>query len=309
MIPRWRQGSRAAAVGARLRYKLGRRVKPADSGVPVEQIADLREEAHELYRLLERLADGDWDKVTLFKGWTINDVVQHLHMGDVMATLSATDPAGFAALRADIQVKRDAGLSRVKETRLRLGDPRGRALLGRWFETLARLCELLAARDPADRLPWAGPDMSVRMFTTARQMETWAHGQEIWDVLGEERAPTDRLKNIAVIGVRTFGWTFANRGLPVPPDQPHVRLTAPSGATWEWSPPSPDNAVEGDALDFCQVVTQVRNVADTRLAVTGDTARRWLSIAQCFAGPPEDPPAPGTRYRQQTGHAPARVVS
>jgi hypothetical protein len=49
------------------------------------------------------------------------------------------------------------------------------------------------------------------------------------------------------------------------------------------------------------VVTQVRAVADTELQVTGDTARRWMAIAQCFAGPPQDPPAPGSRFRQGRG--------
>ena len=34
---------------------------------------------------------------------------------------------------------------------------------------------------------------------------------------------------------------------------------------------------------------------DTALRVGGETARHWMGIAQCFAGPPENPPAPGTR--------------
>jgi len=54
--------------------------------------------------------------------------------------------------------------------------------------------------------------------------------------------------------------------------------------------------VAGDATEFCQVVTQTRNVADTRLDVKGETAVRWMAMAQCFAGPPEDPPEPGTRH-------------
>ena len=98
--------------------------------------------------------------------------------------------------------------------------------------------------------------MGLRMFATARQMETWAHGQAIYDLLGETREATDQLRNIAEIGVRTYGWTFANRGLPVPGPAPYVRLTAPSGSIWEWNEPAADNAIEGDALPFCQVVTQ-----------------------------------------------------
>jgi uncharacterized protein (TIGR03084 family) len=137
--------------------------------------------------------------------------------------------------------------------------------------------------------------MRPRMFATARQMETWAHGSEIYDLLGVRRVETDRLKNVAAIGVRTFGWTFANRKLEAPSPQPYVRLASPSGATWTWNAPQRDHVIEGSALEFCQVVTQVRNVADTRLTVVGEPARRWMAIAQCFAGPPEDPPAPGSR--------------
>lgn len=259
------------------------------------QIADFRAEAKQLHGLLATLPDKEWERPTLFKAWTINDVVQHLHFGDVMAMTSATDTAAFVALRADVAAKRAAGLTRVEETRQRLGDARGTALLDLWYGHLDRLCSLLDHRDPSERFKWAGPDMGLRMFVTARQMETWAHGQEIYDVLGEEREPTGRLHNIAVIGVRTFGWTFVNRGRPVPPEMPYVRLTAPSGEIWEWNPPASGDRVEGAALDFCQVVTQVRNIADTKLTAIGETAQQWMSIAQCFAGPPEDPPAPGTR--------------
>jgi uncharacterized protein (TIGR03084 family) len=98
--------------------------------------------------------------------------------------------------------------------------------------------------------------------------------------------------------VNTFGWTFANRKEPVPERMPWLRLEAPSGELWEWGEPGEDERIEGTAEAFCQVVTQVRNVADTELRVTGEIARRWMAQAQCFAGPPNDPPAPGTRFRR-----------
>jgi hypothetical protein len=74
-----------------------------------------------------------------------------------------------------------------------------------------------------------------------------------------------------------------------------VRLVAPSGAVWEWNDPSDESRVAGDAVEFCRVVTQGRNVADTRLEVVGEVAARWMAIAQCFAGGPADPPQPGER--------------
>jgi uncharacterized protein (TIGR03084 family) len=266
-----------------------------EDGSMLAQAVDFRAEADGLRVLLATLNDTDWERATLFKGWTVNDILQHLHASDMMAAASVAGPEPFARLQAEIQTLRDSGLTRLEETRHRFAQLNGKRLLERWHELMADLCDKLSAMPPDTRLKWVGPDMGVRMFTTARQMETWAHGQAIYDLMGVERQPTDRLRNIAEIGVRTYGWTFSNRGMPVPGPAPHVRLTAPSGATWEWNDPSRVNTVEGSALDFCQVVTQVRNVADTGLRATGQAASKWMSLAQCFAGPPENPPLPGAR--------------
>jgi uncharacterized protein (TIGR03084 family) len=64
----------------------------------------------------------------------------------------------------------------------------------------------------------------------------------------------------------------------------HVALTAPDGTWWTWGDDAAD-AVRGDALDFCLVVTQRRHLDDTDLSVTGPVARQWIAIAQAFAGP------------------------
>ena len=261
----------------------------------LQQAIDLREEAGALYRLLGRLEGSDWTRLTQFKAWTVNDIVQHLHDSDLLAAASARDAGEYGRLRAEIMARRE-GKSRVEETRERFGHLTGHRLLARWKETLDDLCTMLETRNPSDRLKWSGPDMGVRMFATARQMEVWAHGQAIYDLKGVRRENADRIKNIAVLGVRTFGWTFANRGEQAPEVMPFVRLTAPSGAIWEWNDPSSTAAVKGDAVEFCQVVTQVRNVRDTHLNVSGDAADRWMNIAQCFAGPPETPPTPGSRF-------------
>lgn len=263
----------------------------------MKQIDDFRSEVAELARVLGDLGEAEWETTTQFKGYTINDLVRHLHQGDRMALLSAEDADAFAALLIERRKTRAGGLMPRDDARRQYGHLGGRALLEAWTGTADRLAKKLTALGPDARLKWAGPDMGVRMFVTARQMEVWAHGHDVYDVLGLDREPTDRLLNIAVIGVRTFGWTFVNRGLPVPPEVPHVRLRAPSGATWQWHEGSKAGRVEGSALEFCQVVTQVRGLEDTKLEVMGEAAERWMAIAQCFAGPPEEPPAKGTRYR------------
>ncbi len=263
----------------------------------LQEITDFHAEGKELRGLLATLQEADFQRKTAFKDWTVNDVVLHLHCSDISAAASVRDPAEYEALRAKIAERRKGGLSMIEESRQRFPDLKGKALLTRWWDQLETLCELLAAKDPSARLDWAGPGMGVRMFTTARQMETWAHGQEIYDVMGKDRVFHDRLKNIAVIGVKTFGWTFTNRKLPVPADVPYVRVTGPSGEVWEWNDSASGTSVEGDAVEFCQVVAQTRNIADTKLVVKGETAQRWMAIAQCFAGPPNDPPAKGTRFK------------
>jgi uncharacterized protein (TIGR03084 family) len=263
----------------------------------MRQIDDFRTEVAELAETLARLPDGAWDTVTQFKAYTINDLVRHLHQGDHLGLASADRPDAFPAIVAERRRRREAGLSARDDARREFGHLAGSALLAAWRTTADTLADRLAALGPEARLKWAGPDMGVRMFATARQMEVWSHGHDVYDVLGLDRQPTDRLENIAVIGVRTFGWTFVNRGLEPPPVPPHVRLTSPSGAVWQWHEGSAAGSVTGSALEFCQVVTQVRNVADTALAVTGPVAQRWMAIAQCFAGPPEEPPPAGSRFR------------
>lgn len=257
----------------------------------MQQADDLRAEGTALYELLSTLKSDDWARPTPFKQYTVYDVVAHLHTTDHAATVALEQPDEFRVMARE----RNAAIA-ITSTGAQLPDlVSGDALRERWLQDLNALCDLLGEVDLKLRVPWFGPDMSVRMFASARQMETWSHGQDIYDLLHAPRTHTDRLKNIAQIGVRTFGWTFANRQLDVPEKPPYVRLTAPSGTIWEWNEPDDRNSIAGEAVEFCRVVTQGRNIADTALVVTGDTANQWMSMAQCFAGGPQQPPAPGER--------------
>jgi len=262
------------------------------------QVIDFREESEALYRLMEPLDAGVFGTVTQFKQWTFDDVLGHLHLWNHAADLSLTDEAAFQAFIGEVFQYVASGSLRSFEKQW-LAGLCGRELLDHWHHFVLEMSERFGAADPQDRVKWAGPDMSVRSSITARLMETWAHGLAVYDALGVERVDADRIRNIAVLGVNTFGWTFKNRGLEVPAQMPCVRLTAPSGEIWKWGEASETERVEGSATEFCQVVTQTRNVADTRLLVTGVVARQWMEIAQCFAGPPEQPPAPGSRFVQR----------
>ncbi|MEM9742194.1 MAG: TIGR03084 family metal-binding protein [Pseudomonadota bacterium] len=256
------------------------------------QIDALEAEGQALAEVLATLTESDWQRTTGFKDWRIWDVVAHLHLTDHMGLTTIDGPEPFKAL-----LKRMGAFDGDMAAYARdwLGDLSGRQLFECWRRVLAELCAGLRAADPDVRLTWPGPGMKPRMFATARQMETWAHGWEIYDELGLERSHDDRLENIATIGVRTYGWSFANRKLEPPAPAPYVELTAPSGRQWCYNEPQSDNRIRGSAVEFCQVVTQVRHVEDTALEVQGEPATAWMAVAQCFAGPPVEPPKPGTR--------------
>jgi len=252
-------------------------------------LADLAAETKVLEDLLEPLDPADWQRPTPSPGWAIHDQVSHLAYFDEAATLAATDPERF---RADTDV--DAlGPGFPDEIAARYRKLPAAELLS-WF--LGARTEYIAAlrgRDPRDRLPWYGPDMSAASSVTARLMETWAHGQDVADALGVAREPTSRLRHIAHLGIRTFVFSFQLNGRPAPPAPVRVELAAPDDEEWAWGPADAADRVTGTALDFCLVVTQRRHLADTALRVTGPVATEWMSLAQAFAGAPGPGREPG----------------
>jgi uncharacterized protein (TIGR03084 family) len=259
----------------------------------MQQAEDFRQETRALYRLVSSLPANALSEPTQFKAWTILDVLRHLHFWNMMAHYQLSAPDRLAEHLSAMQ-ESDQPM-RAHETE-ELGHLSADGLLVEWLSWSEATADLFANADPKARVKWAGPDMSARSSMTARQMETWAHGQEAYDFAGIARENADRISNIVTLGVNTFGWTYATRReTPLGP-MPHVVLKAPSGAIWTHGDASETERVEGLAEEFCQVVTQTRNVADTRLNVTGPVATDWMSKAQCFAGPPHPPPAPGTRF-------------
>ncbi|MGH8517297.1 MAG: TIGR03084 family metal-binding protein [Panacagrimonas sp.] len=261
----------------------------------IAEIDSLRAEGAALFGLVQRLDLAGWRTPTPFKSWTPWDVIAHLHLSDLWASASLRSPADFRAEAAPLFAAIQQRVPLREFIRRRFEPLDGPTLAKTWKNSLEALCDALAQADPKVRLTWFGPDMGVRMFTTARYMETWAHAQDLHDLLHEPRAYDDRIEAIATLGVRTYEFCFRNRGRKPPEPAPYIRLVAPSGAIWEHHAPSDTDRIEGLASEFCHVLTQNRNVADTALRVTGEAAQQWMAIAQCFAGPPEDPPALGMR--------------
>ena len=215
-------------------------------------------------------------------GWTVGDCLGHLWFFDREATTALVDPEAFAASLARIAADPDAYMAAHLAEARALGPELPAAAR----EQRAALVAALIAADPATKVPWYGPPMSPASFATARLMEYWAHGQDIADGLGLVRRPTDRLRHICHLGVRTRAFSFAVRGLDVPAADVRVELTGPNGDVWTWGEPDSADRITGSALDFALVVTQRRFADDTALVIEGDTAQAWTKVAQAFAGAP-----------------------
>ncbi len=254
--------------------------------------ADLVAERDALLAVLDPLPEPAWDAPTPSPGWTVRDQVAHLAAIDGLMRVAIVDPGAFDEMRAQHALDRTGFLAEMTSRSARLDG----AGMGAWWRDESGLfLDAIAAGDPTVRVPWFGPAMSVASAVTARIMETWAHGQDIVDALGIDRPATARIRHVCEIGVRAFANGYRVRGLDVPDIALRVVLTGPSGETWTWGPDAATvdgpggesvQSVSGPALDFALIVTRRRHLDDTTLVARGAEARRSLTLAQAFAGPP-----------------------
>jgi uncharacterized protein (TIGR03084 family) len=254
----------------------------------MQQICDdLLAECDALDAVVAGITETQWDTPTPAAGWSVRDQISHLWFFDVRELMALTDPDAFAADMRELFASGGTEASVAPGRAIT-----GAELLQRWRDDRSRLVDVARTVDPATRVPWYGPAMAARSAITARLMETWAHGQDVCDALGSTRAPTSRLRHVAHIGVRARPFSYMINGRDLPDAPVYVSLRGPDGDVWEWGEPGPDR-VEGDALDFCLVVTQRRHVDDTALQVEGAVALDWIGIAQAFAGEPGTGRRPG----------------
>lgn len=260
----------------------------------MQQAADFLEECDALAEVISAAGLEVMEEVTQFKGWTIGDVIRHLHYWNEGADIALNDPEAFMPRIAGLmQAIPSGGLRAYEDKEI----PQvGAELFDMWQTTYRDMARRWGNIDPKTRVAWVGPSMSARSSMTARQMETWAHGHEVFDVLGKDRTETDRIRNIVILGVNTFGFCHKTHGLAVPDVMPHLLLTSPLGEIWEFG--EGEDRIEGSAVGFCQAVTQTRHWSDTDLQITGPVAQTWMDHAQCFAGGPNPVPEPGSRHKK-----------
>lgn len=249
--------------------------------VLAQVLADLAAEGDRLEQLVAGLDDDGWRTPTPAPGWDVATQVAHLAWTDDAALRAATDKEAWDALVLDALADPEGY---VDQQALAVAqDP---DLMARWRSGRTTLHAALTAYPQGQKMPWFGPPMSATSMATARLMETWAHSLDVHDALGVAVVDTDRIRHVAHLGVRTRDFAFAVHGLEAPAEEFRIDLVSPSEDVWSWGPEDAAQTLTGSAGDFCRLVTQRVNRADTDLVAAGPDVDRWLDIAQAFAGQP-----------------------
>ncbi|QCX26229.1 TIGR03084 family metal-binding protein [Nocardioides jishulii] len=245
-------------------------------------LTDLAAEGDALEALVAPLDEAGWRTPTPAEGWDVATTIAHLAWTDEVAVKAATDKEAWDA-EVMGAIMNPTGY--VDECAVAGAAVAPAELLARWQAARPALAKTLAEFPSGEKLMWFGPPMSPASMASARFMETWAHALDVADALGVAPEPTDRIRHVAHIGVRTRNYSFKNNELEAPAEEFRVELTAPSGEVWTYGPADAAQTVTGSALDFCRLVTQRVHRDDTDLVAVGDDAEKWLTIAQAFAGP------------------------
>ena len=245
-------------------------------------LADLKAEGDQLWNTVSGLDEEAWETPTPASGWDIAHQIAHLLWTDEVAVLAATDREMWDVVVVQALGDPDGYVDAAADEVARLAPE---ALLARWGSAREALGHALRDFPEGQKIAWFGPPMAPASMATARFMETWAHGLDVYHALDMDPEPTDRIRHVAHLGVRTRNYAFAVHELDPPTEEFRVELMAPSGETWAWGPEDAGQTVTGSAYDFCQLVTQRIHLEDTDLVAVGEDAEQWLSIAQAFAGP------------------------
>ena len=249
--------------------------------------AHLGAETTEVLAALDASGLAAWSTATPSPGWTVADQVAHLAYFDEAATASVGGAATFAPY---LDEARRLGASLPDDVAAR---SRGRSpddLRAWWVGARAAMLDAMLAAGPSARVAWYGPDFSVASALSGRLMETWAHGDDVFEALGAPHRETAALYDVARLCARTRANSYAAQGRAAPDVEVAVVLDASSGDVWRFGEGTEE--IRGRAVEFCLVATQRRHPSDTALVATGPAAAEWLSIAQAFAGAPGEGRAP-----------------
>jgi uncharacterized protein (TIGR03084 family) len=246
----------------------------------VDELADLAAEQQALAAVLASLRTRDWERPSAAAGWTVRDQVAHLaDTEEVAADTLAGGPRNFA--RA-VSGYRTAEQFTAAGCRRGHGRPPGE-LIDWWTRSSARTREVLAGRDPADRVAW-GLGMSAQSFAAARLMEHWAHGLDISDALALPVAEAPRLRHVAALGLATLRYALARARVGWPAGRTlRLELTGADGTRHEFGAPDATDVLRGPLIHWCRTAVQrTAGGAPAGLAPAGELAELAAAHARAY---------------------------
>ncbi|MFF5585412.1 maleylpyruvate isomerase family mycothiol-dependent enzyme [Streptomyces hygroscopicus] len=247
---------------------------------PDTALRDLRRQFHAVRALLAGVGERELDLLTPAEGWAVRHQIGHLaDTEEVAADTVTAGPRTFAeALRPypDAEAFTAAGAHRA--------DGRGRDELLAWLiraqeATLAAL----AGAGERTRVPW-GLGLSVRAFTQARLMESWAHGWDLGRALGVPDRLTAEAWHVASLGYDTLRFALVRARVRIPPGRT-LRLDLEAGpfGRWTFGPEDATDVVVGPADAWVRTVTRrSAERARERLRTDGPLARLAVAHAKAY---------------------------
>ncbi len=248
-----------------------------------EILTGLAEQHAELWSLLAPLGRTEWAAPSPCDGWSVADVVLHLHQ---------TDELALASLRGDLHAS-------IEEL-IRAGGPEGvdaaadasvagsrgapGAEVGRaWRESAAALRSRLATADPGARVQWVVGRLTVRTLSATRLAECWIHTTDVAAGVGAQVVPGERLVHVARLAWRTIPYAFelAGQSLHGPVG---LDLVGPGGRAWRFGlDDGPATVVRGSGVDLCRVAGQRLDAAAADLSAEGADADAVLGLIRTYA--------------------------
>ncbi len=241
-----------------------------------EILSDLVAEEQSLDQFLQQINPRDWRKTTVWHGWTIHETVSHLASSEEYAFNALAEKGSrLKELEeyGDIDALNEAGLAAGL-------DMRPQDVIEWWRGARAKVVEELSRSAATDRVPWFFGDMSAKSFATARLMETWAHGMDVYYAVGEEPEETTRIRHIAWLAWKSLPHVFKEAGEEYP-SEVRAEFRGPLYSKWVFGPADAANVIRGEATEWAALAVDRVDLEDTQtLTATGDLAQRALELVR-----------------------------
>ena len=128
----------------------------------MEQAKDFFDESKDLYELLNAEGVACLSTTTLFKNWTIEDVIGHLYLFNVGAVETLKGGDHYENFYKPINDQLIKGKSLVQAQVPWLDGVTGQRLIDDWWKSVEDVFDGYRDADPKKRVKWAGPEMSAR---------------------------------------------------------------------------------------------------------------------------------------------------